>query len=116
MKTVAKYVMVQFDNDNEADAFVNVMVPSEVQPPGAAAAFTSSVKIVAVFKKPTIFCECSKPSEKSVRGAKWGWWLCKNTGCGKPKRGNFQQPRNLVDPPNIRSEIRRIWLNIREPL
>ena len=105
---MAKYAILQFDNDEEADAFIGTLQTSLVT--------ATTIRVVAVYKKPTLFCECENPSERSIRGAKWGWWLCKNTGCGKPKKGNFQQPRNLVEAEGTRSEHRRLWVNIREPL
>jgi hypothetical protein len=103
---MAKYVLVEFKDDIEADAFAGTMV----------SASHATIRVAAIFKKPTLFCECETPSEKSVRGAKWGWWLCKNAGCGKPKSGNFQQPRNLVEAEGTRTEHRRIFINLREPL
>jgi hypothetical protein len=106
---MAKYVLLQFDNDDDAAGF---MTAFENQPVDGDA----SVKIVAVYKKPTIFCDCEPRTEKSQRGAKWGWWLCTNKGCGKPKRGAFQQPKNLIEPEGTRTEHRRIFINIREPL
>lgn len=107
---MAKYVLVQFDNDDDADGFVKTLDMRSDVPDQA------TMKVVGVFKKPTLFCECTTPSEKSVRGAKWGWWLCRNVGCGKPKRGQFQGHRNLRDPEGTRTEQRRIFINVKEPL
>lgn len=110
---MAKYVVVQFDNNDEADSFVQTISSGFDHLSSNA---NANIQIVAVFQKPTLFCECATPSENSVRGSKWGWWLCRNPGCGKPKRGQFQQPRNLLDPANIRTDQKRLFVNIKEPL
>lgn len=103
---MAQYVLIQFDSNEEAAGFVKTLEWDTV----------GSVQVVGIFQKPTLFCECPTPSEKSKRGAKWGWWLCMNQGCGKPKRGQFQQPRNQTEPEGTRTEHRRIFVNIKEPL
>lgn len=107
---MAKYVLLQFNNDADADAYVNILMEDKERSPDA------TLAVVAVYKKPTIFCDCEPRTEKSQRGAKWGWWLCTNQGCGKPKRGAFQQPKNLIEAEGTRTEHRRIFINIREPL
>lgn len=106
---MAKYVLVQFSSDEDADGFIKTLdaghdtVPDQIR-----------MKVVGAFKKPTLFCECTTPSERSKRGAKWAWWLC--TVCGKPKPNQFQQPRNLLEPEGTRTEHRQIFVNIKEPL
>ena len=102
---MAKYVLVEFDDDEDADAFAAMVSPSDV----------ASMRVRGVFKKPTLFCDCPKPSEKNSRGAKWGWWLCRNPGCGKPQRGMGQSPTNLIDPEDRKRQIgRKIFFTIRE--
>lgn len=84
---MAKYVLLEFDNDDEAEAFTSVL-QDDIE--------TAVMRAVGVYKKPTIFCDCSNPGDKSVLGAKWGWWVHKE--CGRPKKGNWQNPRNLLKP------------------
>jgi len=99
---MAKYVVVEFANDEEADAFAATLADA-----GAA----SSLSVKGVFKKPTQFCTCP-PSDKSVRGKKYGWWVHKD--CGKPKRGQWQHARNLLDPVDLHPRQRTIWLGVVE--
>jgi hypothetical protein len=86
---VAKYILLEFANDSEADAFTSTIVDA-----GAAGSLT----VRAVYKKPTLFCECLKTSDRSLLGEKYGWRVCPT--CVKPKRGAWQHPRNLLNPGN----------------
>jgi len=98
-----KYIVLEFDNDDEADSFAGTITE------GPAA----SIRVKAVFRKPSQFCECP-PTEKSARGAKWGWWIC--TICAKPKRGQWQHPRNLLDPIDLPTRERKVYLGVVEGL
>jgi hypothetical protein len=86
---MAKYVLVAFDNDKEADNFVEMLGFSWNSP-------TATVHVKGVWKKPTLFCECPNPDYKSVRGLSHGWRVHK--ACGKPRRGLWQSPDNKLDP------------------
>jgi hypothetical protein len=99
---VAKYVLLAFDNDEEADAFSGMLTTE-----GA------SMTVRGVFKKPTQFCACTDYNGKSVRGKKWGWWV--HIKCGKPVEGHFHAPRNLLDEEDMPSKDRNVFLNIKEP-
>lgn len=98
---MAKYVLLEFDEDSEADAFTETMGQN-----GA------SVRTAGVYKKPTIFCDCPNPGDKSVLGNKWNWWVHK--GCGRPKKGQWQSPRNLLKP-DEKISGRRQLISIAEP-
>ncbi len=89
---MAKYVLLEFANDDEADGFQATMQSAYLDNPDAA------IKVKGVFKKPTKFCECLKPSDRSLLGEKYGWRVCPT--CVKPKRGAWQHPRNLLQPGN----------------
>lgn len=99
---MAKYVLVEFANNDEAEAFASTI---------ADAGEASSLTVRAIFQKPTQYCECP-PSDKSVRGKKYGWWVHKV--CGKPKRGQWQHPRNLLDPQDLKPKERTIYLGVVE--
>jgi len=101
---MAKYVLLEFMDDTEADSFAAAIVDS-----GEA----SSLTVRGIFKKPTQFCSCVPMEKTSVRGAKWGWWICKK--CGKPKPGSMHQPRNLLEPEGTPSHQRRLFLHVAEP-
>jgi len=60
--------------------------------------------VVGLFAIPTKFCECTEPDEgllasmggrRITRGEKLGWWI--HRGCGRPIKGSWQSPRNLID-------------------
>lgn len=94
---MAKYVMLSFDKDSDADAFV-AAAQSETgilwtayqdQYDDRAGGLPHLEAIVrAVFKKPTLTCACVKSPKQGrafTRGKKYGWWVCKL--CGKPTPG-----------------------------
>lgn len=85
---MAQYVILAFDNDTEAESFRKMIAdePSDVK----------TIHVVAAYKKPTVFCVCIASPDQSVRGAKYGWWLCKI--CHRPKKGLWQGPKDLTRP------------------
>ena len=84
---MARYVLLEFDKDEDAEAFSGLIIQDK-DTPGVA------MRVRGIFKKPTLFCECADKGDKSVRGEKWGWWLHRK--CGKPKAGHWQHPHNLL--------------------
>jgi len=85
---MAKYVLIAFDNNDEAEAFIGTIVTAGQAP---------SIEILGVYQKPTLFCECAPEAgdeDRSVRGAKYGLWVHKP--CGKPHKGSWQSPMNLL--------------------
>ena len=98
---MAKYLLLRFENDEDADAAIlQTTTPAHLQ-------------IVAVYKAPTVFCECASDSSVPMRkqawgrGIKWGWWVC--NFCGKPSKGSVSKNMfaetdfgfNLLDPDRI---------------
>jgi len=86
---MAVYVVLQFDNDQQAKTLVGDMLDnpeSDILTPVQENNVKATVR--AVFKKPTLFCECPggrKTGEGgSTRGRKYGWWV--HAACGKPKK------------------------------
>lgn len=100
---MAKHVVLTFDNDIEADAFVNSINEGGKE---------ASIRVIGIFKRPTIFCTCTVTSEKGVRGAKYGWWLCRN--CGKPVKGRWIYGHNLMDPVDVKYDDKRVSLGVQE--
>lgn len=99
---MAKYVLLAFDDDKEADLFVesNGKLNETVE--------AYPYQVHAVFKKPTKFCECTKEQRRGkvgVTGAKFGWFVCGN--CHKPAKGGGQTIPNLLemDQPPWRRQI-----------
>lgn len=119
---MARYVLVEFEENDDAEKFVEAInngkvfytTPhrklegefSVVQPNG-------DTTVRALFAKPTQFCQCSNPGDRSVRGAKFGWYV--HAACGKPKQSSWQHPRNLLDPPDLPTRQRSCYLGIVEP-
>lgn len=103
---MAKHVVVFFQNDLEADSFTETMQGGSED---------ASMKVVGVFKSPTMFCECPPQNNpKSVRGQKWGWWLHKD--CGKPRKGNVHHPYNLLlTPEQEKHRVDFMYIGAREP-
>jgi hypothetical protein len=85
---VAKYVLLQFDNDDQADKFIESVDKDEVYRDTSGwledAERVHSFFVRGVYKKPTKFCECTgnMKNRAFTRGTKYGWWVC--TKCGKP--------------------------------
>jgi len=102
---MAKYVLLEFDDDADAESFAGTLQPSGTE--------RESVRVRGIFKKPTQFCSCIPMEKSSVRGAKWGWWICAK--CGKPKPGAMHQPRNLLEPEGTKAHQRRLFLHVAEP-
>lgn len=70
---MAKYVLLAFDDDAYADAFVEFGVGDH----------DIAATVRGVWRKPTKFCECVGVRAKSfTRGKKYGWWVCAT--CMKP--------------------------------
>lgn len=84
---MAKYVLLSFDNDAEADAFTEYVVDAQyIHISGDTAIVKADVR--AVYKKPTLYCDNSDKHRGKLagwtRGRKYGWWVC--AVCGKPTR------------------------------
>lgn len=108
---MARYVLVEFDDNDGADNFVKLIQQGEGVMDGEQK--TSGIRIRGVFFKPTQFCSCSSPGDTSVLGAKYGLRIHKE--CGKPKPGICQHPRNLLDPKEMPVKFRMEYLGIWEP-
>jgi len=81
---VARYLLLQFDDDEAADAVVATIQS------GGGVAIGHDVQgdciVRAVFKKPTKFCECTNLKKRGfTRGQKYGWWVCDQ--CKRPTQG-----------------------------
>lgn len=96
---MARYVLLEFGDNDEANNFVGMLNGGDfdvrsAKGPAEASPADGSIRVLGVYFKPTLFCECPNPGDRSARGEKWGLWIHKD--CGKPKRGNVQHPRNLI--------------------
>lgn len=105
------YVMLDFDNVDEAKAFVDAQFGGRLKVDDGTEVWDSSAAVVAVIKKPTRFCECSVGKRVGwTRGKNYGWWVC--ASCGLPtklwaSRGSWHafMGLNLI-PPEVCTEYR----------
>lgn len=91
---MAVYVMLAFDDDNEAKEFVKVNIDPRGQIAyGEDEQVVQGATVRGVWKKPTLFCDPSDghadghgrtQSRSFSRGKKYGWWVCVH--CGKPRK------------------------------
>jgi hypothetical protein len=84
---MAKYVLLAFDDDKDADQAVQMIQASRCVRWGHG--LSLACKVRGMWKKPTKFCEgggCSTSKKRPAftRGTKYGWWVCAN--CGRPSR------------------------------
>lgn len=76
---MAKYILIEFDNDDQAHKMVEKIEGVE----------SSTYRIAGIFKKPVKYCECP-PRDAYVKtdfalGKAFGWWVHRQ--CRRPRRG-----------------------------
>jgi hypothetical protein len=116
------YVMLSFDNDDEAHEFVKATLRdkgvmydgySTGEGPEIDPVWIDGPYVRGVWKRPTIFCTCDSNDRKVgfTRGRKYGWWV--HAKCGKPSKlwgaGNAWHPalgRNLLPQSELAPEYR----------
>lgn len=109
---MARYVLVEFDNDAEAERFVNKIIQRNLDL--AARKKEGSYRIKGFFAKPTKFCECGpltdrQQREEVTRGAKYGWMVHRPCRRARPMS---QSPRNLLDPEDTPARMRDAFLHL----
>lgn len=95
-----RYLLIEVDNNDSADR-MRELIDTANKP----------MRVVAMFAKPAALCGCEVRSDKSVRGSKFGWWLCPE--CRRPKSGAPQTMRNLLDHPDTPSKYLEIFVSVR---
>lgn len=67
---MAEYMLLKFDTDGDA-AWAMALEELRGHP-----------EVVAIYRAPTVFCECATKEGSAIRrrgwtkGRKWGWWVC----------------------------------------
>lgn len=85
------FVLIEFDDDEKAKKYVQDTLSKEEFHEGLLLDPVPIFKAVAVWRKPTMWCDNSDGHRKKktasgwTRGRKWGWWVC--AICGKPSLG-----------------------------
>jgi hypothetical protein len=98
---MARYLLVEVDENDRAIKLMEKL--NDV----------TGLRVIGLFGKPTQFCECEGPWENSIRGKKYGWYVCPS--CGNPRPlGPHQRPRNLLEG-DTPETMQNVFLSIREP-
>lgn len=97
---MARYLLVEVDSNDSADR-MRELIDTANKP----------MRVVAMFAKPAALCECEVRLEKSVRGSKFGWWLCPE--CRRPKQLSPQTLRNMLDDEGTPAKYREVFLSVR---
>lgn len=100
---MGRYLLIEFDDNDSADR-----MRAQID---TAHANGKQFRVVGMFSRPSTLCDCSTRSGKSVRGAKFGWWLC--TECRKPKSGSSQTLGNMLDDEGTPAKYRDLFLALR---
>lgn len=100
---MARYLLIEFDDNDSADR-----MRAQIN---AAEANGKRFRVIGMFSKPGRLCDCSTRTTSSVRGAKFGWWLCPN--CRRPKAGGPQTLKNMLDDPGTPSKYLDLFLSLR---
>lgn len=99
---MALYLVVEFDKNDEAEAFKETLNAGD-----------ASLRVVAQFKKPTQFCDCADYDGTSILGSTNNWRVHKK--CMRPRKGVWQTARDMMRPTTESVTQRRIILHIQEP-
>lgn len=98
-----RYLLIEVDSNASADRMRAQIDTAELAGKG--------MRVVAVFSKAAQVCECEVPAKHSVRGAKFGWWLCPQ--CRRPRSGSAQTLTNMMDDEETPAKYREIFLSVR---
>lgn len=100
---MARYLLIEFDDNDSADRMRAQIDSAE----GNGKRF----RVVGMFSRATKLCECATRSETSVRGSKYGWWLCPE--CRKPKKGSGQTLWNMLDDEGCPAKYLELAIHVR---
>lgn len=99
---MGRYVVVEFVDNADADAFVQRLNEENVQNRNMRKLF--SRRVVGIFVKPGRTCDCSDWGRANygdknwpvgiARGAKFGWWVC--TRCNKPRKAGHELANQVM--------------------
>lgn len=86
---MARYVLVEFDDDRTADAFKDKI--------DKATDAGKNYRVAGIYFRPTRWCECpvseGYAKNQIALGSKYGLWNC--VVCRRPRKGTHE-PRNLL--------------------
>lgn len=98
---MARVVMVEFQDNKEAERFVERLTQDQLKGKGRRA--------IGLIPTPTQFCECDPATRKCGRTTKFGWWVCLE--CKKAQPG-WQSPVNLLQPNLVSVKEQSMWMHL----
>ena len=99
---MARLVVVEFLNNDEADRFVDKLAADHVA--------GKPRRAIGSFPTPTKFCACDPHTRKSGRTTKFGWWVCLSCKLAQP---GWQAPKNLLQPQLVSFKEQAFWVHAR---
>lgn len=98
---MARVVMVEFQDNKEAERFVHRLGEDQLNGKGRRA--------IGLIPVPTQFCECDPTTRRCGRTEKFGWWVCLE--CKKAQPG-WQSPVNLLQPNLVSLKEQSMWMHM----
>ena len=99
---MARYIVVRLESHESADLLLERFEPVE------------SIQVVGMFASPARFCEGECDNDgRSVKSKKTGLRHC--PVCRLPKASVMQQPRNLLQDPDLHPKFRDFFISVWEP-
>lgn len=115
---MGRYVLLEFDDNVAADKFVeSLQMAQEGTDGGVDRDFEAGMiaaahsTVTAVFSKPGGLCKCEAQTKDSVRGKKFGWWVCPD--CKRPKPRMGQVLPNMLDPEGVPTRNKEMNLSVK---
>lgn len=100
---MGRYLLLEFDDNDSADRMRAQIDNAEAN--------GKAFRVIGVWGKPARLCDCAVRSESSLKGSRWGWWVC--PVCRRPKAGSPQSMGNRLDHPDTPAKYREIFLALR---
>lgn len=109
---MGRYVLLEFDDHEVAEQFVNDVIQRNLDL--AKKKKWGTVKVKGYFARPEKYCECgpipqSKVRYEITRGKKYGWNIHRK--CRRARPGP-QLPRNLLDPQDTPPRMMEAFLHL----
>lgn len=110
---MARYLLIEIDSNTSAERLLKQIDGMDD---------TKGMRVVAMFRRPTQLCECTKVAKSNHAnsrpdcslGDRFKWWICNQ--CRKPRAGMGQVLWNMLDEydPELEAYMRRPAMRNRE--
>lgn len=112
---MGRYILLEVNDNAAAQSILALLArkddPTEFDPRTLSYLLGAHAEAIGLFSKPGALCKCVVPSERSIRGSKFGWWVC--TTCKKPKHGSGHSLLNMLDEPGLSSRDKELVLHVK---